>query len=98
MSFYVLATDIISALAKTKIPVYHQFGEELVARRNDLFITVGITEVKSDENENTAEAEISLYTPADFSGGKILSLASKIPEILVSSDRMRKSRKAADRH
>ena len=98
MSFYVLATDIISALSKTKIPAYHQFGEELIARRNDSFITVGITGVKSDENENTAEAEISLYTPANFSGGKILSLASKIPETLISSDLMIKSIKASDLH
>lgn len=96
MSFYVLANDIISALSKTKIPSYHQFGEELIARRNDCFLTIGITGVKSDENENTAEAEISLYTPSNFSGGKILSLASKIPEALISSELAIKSIKVSD--
>ncbi len=96
MSFYLLSNDIISALSKTKIPSYHQFGEELIARRNDTFITVGITGVKSDEDEMNAEAVVSLYTPADFSGGKILSLASKIPEALISSGLEIKSIKASD--
>lgn len=96
MSFYVLANDIISALSKTKIPAYHQFGEELMARRNDCFITVGITGLKTDEAESEAEAEISFYTPSNFSGGKILSLASKIPETIMSSDLSVKSIKASD--
>lgn len=96
MSFYVLANDIISVLSKTKIPAYHQFGEELIARRNDCFITVGITGLKTDEAESEAEAEISFYTPSNFSGGKILSLASKIPETIMSSDLSVKSIKASD--
>lgn len=96
MSFYVLANDIISVLSKTKIPSYHQFGEELIARRNDCFITVGITGIKTDEAESEAEAEISFYTPSNFSGGKILSLASKIPETIMASDLSVKSIKASD--
>lgn len=96
MSFYVLANDIISVLSKTKIPSYHQFGEELIARRNDCFITVGITGIKTDEAESEAEAEISFYTPSNFSGGKILSLASKIPETIMDSDLSVKSIKASD--
>ncbi|MBR4093158.1 MAG: hypothetical protein IKK32_04740 [Oscillospiraceae bacterium] len=96
MSFYVLANDIISVLSKTKIPAYHQFGEELIARRNDTFITVGITGIKTDEADSEAEAEISFYTPSNFSGGKILSLASKIPETIMTSDLSVKSIKASD--
>ncbi|MGN0653831.1 MAG: hypothetical protein ACI4KD_02820 [Oscillospiraceae bacterium] len=96
MSFYILANDIISALAKTKIPVYHQFGEELLARRNDCFITVGITEFVSDEEKSEAKAKLSLYVPSDFSGGKILSLAAKIPEALTKSAPGVKSIKATD--
>lgn len=96
MSFYVLANDIISVLSKTKIPSYHQFGEELIARRNDCFITVGITGIKTDEAESEAEAEISFYTPSNFSGGKILSLASKIPETIMASDLSVKSIKASN--
>lgn len=94
MSFYVLANDIISALSKTKIPVYHQFGEELLARRNDCFITVGITEFISDEEKSEATATVSLYAPYNFSGGKILSLATKIPEAIIRSDLDIKSVKA----
>ena len=96
MSFYVLANDIISVLSKTKIPSYHQFGEELIARRNDCFITVGITGLNADESVSEAEAEISFYAPSNFSGGKILSLASKIPETIMSSDLSVKSIKASD--
>lgn len=96
MSFYVLANDIISVLSKTKIPAYHQFGEELIARRNDCFITVGITGLKTDGVDSEAEAEISFYTPSNFSGGKILSLASKIPEVIMNSDLSVKSIKASD--
>lgn len=96
MSFYILANDIISVLSKTKIPSYHQFGEELIARRNDCFITVGITGIKTDETESEAEAEISFYAPSNFSGGKILSLASKIPETIMASDLSVKSIKASD--
>ena len=94
MSFYVLANDIISALSKTKIPVYHQFGEELLARRNDCFITVGITEFISDEEKSEATATVSLYAPYNFSGGKILSIATKIPEAIIRSDIAVKSIKA----
>lgn len=96
MSFYVLANDIISVLSKTKIPAYHQFGEELIARRNDCFITVGITGLNADESVSEAEAEISFYAPSNFSGGKILSLASKIPETIMNSDLSVKSIKASD--
>ena len=96
MSFYVLANDIISVLSKTKIPSYHQFGEELIARRNDCFITVGITGLNADESVSEAEAEISFYAPSNFSGGKILSLASKIPETIMNSDLSVKSIKASD--
>lgn len=94
MSFYVLANDIISALSKTKIPVYHQFGEELLARRNDCFVTVGITEFISDEEKSEATATVSLYAPYNFSGGKILSLATKIPEAIIKSTLDIKSVKA----
>lgn len=96
MSFYILANDIISVLSKTKIPSYHQFGEELIARRNDCFITVGITGLNADESVSEAEAEISFYAPSNFSGGKILSLASKIPETIMNSDLSVKSIKASD--
>lgn len=82
--------SVISSLAEAGVPVFHQFDEKLIAKRNECFITVGLSEMTTEiicstKEQYEIDVLVSLFAPTSYSGGKLLKFSKDIAPLILSS-------------